>query len=501
MSPLGRRFGGLTALALVVGTVIGILAGTPAVRAATLAPDTTADEFDPVADGDCSLREAVESTLRDADFGGCVGEGVYGDDLIVLQAAVYTLDRSPGSETFIVYDNSGGDLDTEDEPFPTELTRLEIVGQGRDVTVIERSAAAEPFRIFHTSNNVSFRLADLTVRNGLDANGGGILARSWDLTLERVAVRDNRVENSTQPSGGGVFFTGARLEILDSLIVDNVIEAPPDAHGATGGGLTIGSSLDIVIAPTGTVDRRIVGSTLAGNRILVMGETPAIGGGLAYGHLRYTDTEARPLEIVDSTISGNSAGVGGGIYLVSTSGLAPMVLEHVTVTDNEATDTAGGVYAFGRHFGFPTFTFGNTLIAGNRAPEAPDCTRRDDPIDSVGVNLLGIDDPGPYEVCLTAPPDLVGTLADPLDPRLGALADHGGLTPTHALLDDSPAVDAAPGIGVAVDQRDVPRPQGLGFDIGAFELERAVTDIPAAGLLALLLTGFALVGAGLRMLR
>ena len=57
------------------------------------------------------------------------------------------------------------------------------------------------------------------------------------------------------------------------------------------------------------------------------------------------------------------------------------------------------------------------------------------------------------------------------DPLLGPLADNGGPTLTHALLAGSPAIDTAlPGACPATDQLGTVRPQGLGCDVGAFEL-------------------------------
>ncbi len=54
--------------------------------------------------------------------------------------------------------------------------------------------------------------------------------------------------------------------------------------------------------------------------------------------------------------------------------------------------------------------------------------------------------------------------------RLGPLADNGGPTLTMALLPGSPAINAGTASGApATDQRGVPRPQGAGVDIGAFE--------------------------------
>jgi hypothetical protein len=67
------------------------------------------------------------------------------------------------------------------------------------------------------------------------------------------------------------------------------------------------------------------------------------------------------------------------------------------------------------------------------------------------------------------------TGVDPLvSPVLGY---NGGLTPTHALLSDSPAIDAGDPAGckdtfgalLVADQRGAQRPQGPKCDVGAFE--------------------------------
>jgi hypothetical protein len=61
------------------------------------------------------------------------------------------------------------------------------------------------------------------------------------------------------------------------------------------------------------------------------------------------------------------------------------------------------------------------------------------------------------------------------DPLLGPLAENGGATPTHALPEESPAVDAGSCrvANIAIDQRGEPRPGTGSFrcDIGAFEAQ------------------------------
>lgn len=60
-----------------------------------------------------------------------------------------------------------------------------------------------------------------------------------------------------------------------------------------------------------------------------------------------------------------------------------------------------------------------------------------------------------------------------VNPVLGALANNGGPTRTHALLSGSPAIDTADSsFCPSIDQRWWKRPSGDGCDIGAYELRQ-----------------------------
>jgi hypothetical protein len=72
-----------------------------------------------------------------------------------------------------------------------------------------------------------------------------------------------------------------------------------------------------------------------------------------------------------------------------------------------------------------------------------------------------------------------GTSFNFTDPLLGPLADNGGPTLTMALSLNSPAVDFGTSIGAPLtDQRGFPRPAGLGFDMGALELNASPIQRP-----------------------
>ena len=100
---------------------------------------------------------------------------------------------------------------------------------------------------------------------------------------------------------------------------------------------------------------------------------------------------------------------------------------------------------------------------------------------SLGYNLIGVTSGSSG---FTLPGDAVGSAASPMDPKLGPLANNGGLTFTMALLPAGPAIDAGVAAGApATDQRGVARPQGAAVDVGAYEFRFTIPQITGAKLL------------------
>jgi len=315
-------------------TIVACLALSGAATAATLTPTTTADQFDLVADAECSLREAVESANLNADFGGCVAAGVYGDDVIELAAATYVLDVGPAEPSF-GFDNSVGDLDVT----PEGVERLDVLGQGATVTVVERAAMADPSRIFDIDFLALVRLADLTIRNGLDDElGGGIYAGGFELTLERVVVRDNTVSGVEGALGGGIFAETEVLVLVDSQVVDNRVEIDdPEIFcflGVGGGGIfgivglapevpgiTIGPAAGGAVSSPATVPEEsgllVERTTVSGNQATTpSADCLGVGGGAYLVDLSAFAPElVGSQRIVNSTFSGNNSGAGGGLVI------------------------------------------------------------------------------------------------------------------------------------------------------------------------------------------
>jgi Ca2+-binding RTX toxin-like protein len=135
------------------------------------------------------------------------------------------------------------------------------------------------------------------------------------------------------------------------------------------------------------------------------------------------------------------------------------VANNTADSDNATGGDGGGV----AQLEMSTVTAAGSILAGNSdQSSAPDCFGT---VGSAGYNVVGS-----TAGCAFAPQ---ATDATGVDAKLAALADNGGMTMTHALGKDSPALDRRPkgdpGCG-GTDQRGVPRPQRGGCDSGAYEL-------------------------------
>jgi predicted outer membrane repeat protein len=303
-----------------------------------------------------------------------------------------------------------------------------------------------------------------------DASGGGIFNQGLIvgqglLTLDNVLVQSNSTGDGDNSVGGGIASTGvnATMTISGSVINDN---STGSGLGSAGGGIYNDASLELQ------------GSTLSGN---------STGDGAdAHGGALITTPDGTAT-LLNTTISGNQTGTGdpstgGAIYAAG-----DMTLLFSTIAENAAGTDAGGIFVSAD----TAVILRGVILAGNMVAGQPNnCADPNGGMVSAGSNLLG-----EHNGCTTAfndgdNGDIVGTPDAPIDPLLGPLTDNGGPTPTHALLDASPAINAAlPDMCVALDlspiatdQRGESRPFGPTCDIGAFERGPvAPTDVTISG--------------------
>ena len=261
---------------------------------------------------------------------------------------------------------------------------------------------------------------------GAAGSGGGILvAPDASVSVTLGEITGNRANRA----GAGVEVAGGAASLSEVSVVGNAIAT---ANPGNGGGLHVGG------AGVATVSR----STFADN-------SADEGGGLWI-------SGPGSLDLDNSTVSGNAAdAMGGGVY---DDGGADIAIRSTTVVNNSAGSNGGGL-GQGSVARDRTFSFQNTIVGNNTAGgQGDDCSGT---FESGGFNL--IED---TEGC-TINGDTASNVTGQ-DPMVGPLADNGGPTATHALLDGSPAIDAGQS-SFDVDQRNQPRNDGQD-DIGAFEM-------------------------------
>lgn len=256
------------------------------------------------------------------------------------------------------------------------------------------------------------------------------------------------VTGNSDGLGGGIYNDGyygsASLLLYDSSVSSN--------YADYGGGMyndgRLSSNTVMVIS----------GSTLSANEAM-----DGNGGGILNTGL-YGSGRGGQIYILDSTFSGNSAAFsGGGIFDTGEEGATTIEIEYSTFYGNSVPNYGGAILNDG-YIGSATLLIGNSIFSAGTSggtlymiqdPAIPS------EMESLGYNISTDDGDG----MLIAPGDQINT-----DPKLGPLAQNGGLTKTHALLAGSPAIDSADDADFpATDQRGYIRPIGSAPDIGAYE--------------------------------
>ena len=430
--------------ALAAVGAVAFLMPAPAAQAASILVTTTSDEAPTDTDNSqCSLREAITAANTNIAVDSCsAGNDDAFDTIALADGSVYQLTKTGADDS-----NLGGDLDVfdNDDDMPgDEMGDLTITTGTGDRATIQQTVAGQ--RVLHLDPNNDSGPADVVLDGVIvtggattSSSGGGVLnsGTSIDLEVKFSRVAGNQV--GTGSSGGGIQSLGP-LTVWRSELENNTASN-------FGGGIFMGASTAFEIRQ----------STVSGNHA-------ADGAGL------YLNGSSSTIRNV--TISGNEAGRhGGGIFV----GAGTNVIEFATIHDNKADfnpadglGDGGGIY---RNLG--TIAVVGMILAGNTdtGGQAPDCfgNTSTGPV-SDGDNLIG-DTTGCFYVAGNG-----DILNPPQGAQLEALEvnDLGPLpTKSHLPLPGSPAVNAADCIvSVGGDQRGMARPQPFGgaCDMGAIEV-------------------------------
>jgi hypothetical protein len=329
------------------------------------------------------------------------------------------------------------------------------------------------------------------IRNAISAGGGPY---TFDCDGPTTLAARFAIDNDVILDGGGQLIvdafdvqSGVRAELRAFEMTDQFVWADRNGisnsgtleitnssvWGFSGGGIYNGGTLVLRnssvsgnwhsgISNSGTLT--ITSSTISGNATGTNGIFVAGGAGIF---------NSGTLTITDSTVSENgdlSDNGGGGIH--NDGGL--VTLTNSSVSGNEA-QKGGGIFNTG------TLKITSSTVSGNTADEGSgihnDGTARltnslidGDCVGDITSSGYNIESPGN-----TCGFDQEGDQPSVPDPMLGPLRNNGGPTMTHALEPGSPAINRIPGDACEVDtdQRGEPRPEtgGTMCDVGAFEVQ------------------------------
>jgi hypothetical protein len=293
-------------------------------------------------------------------------------------------------------------------------------------------------RVMVVHEDATVELRELVITGGTaPASSGGAIRNDGTLTLIGCTLTGNSAH-----LGGAIFNGGsATLTVIDSDVSNN-------SANLLGGGLY--NSAGAGTAGTMTIVR----STISGNHA-------QHGAGIYNAADPDLVAVGGILTVMGTTITGNGIGVNGGaIY----NGGA-LELRNSTVTLNQGV--VGGVYS---ELSGASALVMNSIIAGNVGDECNPSSHT-----SLGHNLTTADAQG----CgFTHATDVVVPLPIVFSAVIEAdLKDNGGPTRTHALIERGRAVDSGYCPGENSDQRGFSRPvddplmpNALdGCDVGAFE--------------------------------
>jgi hypothetical protein len=359
------------------------------------------------------------------------------DSSMSLREAIDAANANPGEDTIRFSSALNGKSILLTQGQLTISDPVNIIGLGATNTIIDAQQHSRVFAITSAAGDVE--MDNLTVRAGrTDGNGmmgAGIFSESGGtLTLKNSSVMASATFG-TFSQGGGIYSSTGAVVAIGSTISGNTTSG----NYAPGAGIA---------TTNGTIT--LIDSTISNN---VTAGTNSSGGGLA--------TYSGNLDLTNSTVTQNatlgSFASGGGLF---SGALSTQYTSSITVNNSIV---AQNVSYHSTYMDISKNTGVTTL--------------------SVNSSLIGVGDGTGLAAAPLGSPDnngnLIGTFANKVDPKLGPLAYNGGMTKTHALLSNSPAINMgnnslalnAAYATLTADQNGQVRAYNSTVDMGAYELQ------------------------------
>lgn len=395
---------------------------------------------------------------------------------LLLDAAGFAVTLSGGGARQILMVQPGGDC--------------ELIGLGLRNGLALRGGAiwnqgTLRLRQVRFQDNIARGQRNLKGQGGAVDNDGGTI-KAWQCQWIRntaVGIDGHTIPGppftihvtATSALGGALHNGRGTVELVECQFTDNLAQGgkgmmePPQHRGADGSGGAIENLATLSITQCTFANNQARGGDGAlwpGPEIpIYTGSGQGLGGAIAnHGALSaanstwYRNRVGARLETVGQGVFGEGqAEPHGGGAIFSDSQPDTVQLVHATFSENDAEESFGKRPGMGGAIYSPTPSIRISRSVFAHAEGSS--------------NFAGVVGDGGYNLSSDRSGALdAATSRSGIDPFLGPLDDNGGPTQTMSLREGSPALDAAPASSlVSTDQRGVSRPQGGGFDLGAFE--------------------------------
>ena len=308
-------------------------------------------------------------------------------------------------------------------------------------STIESNNAQQGGGLALENATVSIIDSEIVSNTASSAAGGGIWSQLSTISIAGGSVSGNMAGSV----GGGIYHLDGTLVIDFSTFTGNAGTEGGGIYNDTGPAVSTFNSLGVnITSKAGIPDFYSV--TMVTNST-VWGNHSSVNGGGIYNH-------QSTMSIINSTLSGNNSSNGGGIN----NYYGTLAIKNSTLSNNDASALGGGI---ANNYG--TLVIYGSIVANNLAG---DCYAVGEITDD-GYNISSDGTCG-FNIDNHSMPNT--------DPIIGPLQDNGGPTLTHALQENSPAIDNGDNAQCpTADQRGIIRPidgnwDGLAVcDIGSFE--------------------------------
>jgi hypothetical protein len=262
--------------------------------------------------------------------------------------------------------------------------------------------------------------------------------------------------------------TGAgRRATVSHLTIASGTALPQPVADRIGGDILVDTgatlALDHARITTGQAARgaglAVRGGTANLTKTLVDTNDAASGDGAGILNLGVAGVAPAILTLTDSTVALNTGGTAAGIASLGNTGNA-VTLTRSTVASNAAGSNGGT----GLRNGGGSITVSGSILAANTGDSTPD--------NCGGTVTSGGGNADTGSNCGLVLPSDRQNVANEAQQLVSNALTSGGETPVLTIPPASVAVGLA-GSCSGADQRDLPRPQGVGCDAGAYEVDQA----------------------------